>query len=138
MAIFSSFLQEKILKQYAIGPWLGALKDLVSRTMFYMTPLNLFMLAATTYHVTARDFLWQYAPWINFWVFLSGLIVVALVALVIEYKIVFPSSVYFSNIQGYKHGSLVRRDLETIISALKQIDSRLGDMEAKFNQSPEQ
>ena len=133
MAAFRSFLQETILKQYNIGPWLGALKDLVGRTMFYMTPINLFMLAATTYHITARDFIWQFAPWFNFWMFFFALVFVAICAMVIEFKIIFPSTVFFSNIQGYKHGNLIRRDLEVIIQEIHKIDAKLDAIEAKHN-----
>ena len=132
MATFGSFLRESILRQYNIGPWLGALKDLLGRSMFYMTPINLFMLAATTYQVTARDFIWQFAPWVNFWMFISALVLTAIAAMIIEFKVIFPSSVFFSNIQGYKHGNLIRRDLEIIMEEIKKIDTRLDDMEAKL------
>ena len=131
-----SFLNQYIFKQYSIGPWLGALKDLSGRTMFYMTPINLFMLSATTYHVTARDFIWQFAPWVNFWMFFGALIFAALCAMVIEYKVVFPSSIFFSNIQGYKHGNLIRRDLETIMGTIQKIEAKLDAIDAKYNEYP--
>ena len=134
MATKGSLLHEHILKQYSIGPWLGALKDLLGRTVFYMTPINLFMLAATTYHVTARDFIWQFAPWVNFWMFFAALLFAALCAIVIEYKIVFPSSIFFSNLQGYKHGNLIRRDLETIMHEIKKIDAKLDAIDAKYDE----
>ncbi|MFC2066393.1 hypothetical protein ACFLUO_04945 [Chloroflexota bacterium] len=100
MATFRSLLKETVLKQYNIGPWLGAFKDLLGRTMFYMTPINLFMLAATTYHVTARDFIWQFAPWFNFWMFFFLLVFAAIFAMVIEFKVVFPSAVFFPTYRG--------------------------------------
>ena len=129
-----SYISEHILKQYTIGPWLGALKDLSGRTMFYMTPINLFMLAATTYHVTAKDFIWQFAPWVNFWMFFGALVFAALCAMVLEYKVIFPSSVFFSNIQGYKHGNPIRRDLETIMREIQKIDAKLDAIGAKYNE----
>ncbi len=137
MAIFRSFMQEKVLKQYNIGPWVGALKDLSSRTMFYITPINLFMLAATTYHVTARDFMWQYAPWFNFWMFFGGLVLIVICAMVIEFKLVFPSSIFFSNTQSYKHGNLIRKDLETVLRGIRKIDARLDIIETKSHEQPE-
>ena len=138
MAIFRSFLQEKVLKQYDVGPWVGALKDLAGRTMFYMTPINLFMLAATTYHITARDFMWQYAPWVNFWLFFAGLVLIAICAMIIEFKVVFPSSIFFSNTQSYKHGNLIRKDLETVLREIRKIDARLDVIEAKYPEPPEE
>jgi hypothetical protein len=138
MSAFRSFLQETVLKQYNIGPWLGAFKDLLGRTMFYMTPINLFMLSATTYHVTARDYIWQFAPWVNFWIFFAGLVFVALFAMVIEFKVIFPSSVFFSNIQGYKHGNLIRRDLELVMEEIQKIDAKLDAIEAKYDKRLEE
>jgi hypothetical protein len=138
MSAFRSFLQETVLKQYNIGPWLGAFKDLLGRTMFYMTPINLFMLSATTYHVTARDYIWQFAPWVNFWIFFAGLVFVALCAMVIEFKVIFPSSVFFSNIQGYKHGNLIRRDLELVMEEIQKIDAKLDAIEAKYDKRLEE
>jgi len=132
-----SFFNEYILKQYSFGPWVGAFKDLVSRTMFYMTPINLFMLAATTYHVTARDFIWQYAPWVNFWMFFAVLIIAGLCAMAIEYKVIFPSSVTFSNAQGYKHGNLLRRDLDIIMSEIKKMEAKLDAMNARYQEYSE-
>ena len=125
MASLSSFFYERVLKQYSIGPWLGALKDLLSRTMFYMTPLNLFMLAATTYRVTAHDYIAQFAPWINFWLFFGGLVFVGVCAMVIEYKVIFPSSVTFSNPMGYKPGNLLRRDLDVIMEEIRRLEAKL-------------
>ena len=133
MATPDSSLKETFLKQYNIGPWIGALKDLIGRTMFYMTPINLFMLAATTYHVTARDFIWQFAPWFNFWIFFFILVFIAILAMIVEYKIIFPSTVHFSNIQGYKHGNLLRRDLEAVMQEIQKIDAKLDAMETKYN-----
>jgi hypothetical protein len=133
MATLRPFLNRHILRQYTIGPWLGAFKDLLGRTVFYMTPINLFMLAATTYHVTAKDFIWQFAPWVNFWMFFAALVLAAVCAMVFEYKVVFPSSVFFSNLQGYKHGNLIRRDLETIMQEIKKIDARLDAIDAKYD-----
>jgi len=137
MGIFSSFLQERVLKQYHVGPWVGALKDLFGRTMFYMTPINLFMLAATTYNIAARDFMWQYFPWVNFWMFFAGLVFIAICAMILEYKVVFPSSVFFSNTQSYKHGNLIRKDLDTVLGELRKIDARLDTIKAKIPEQPE-
>ncbi len=137
MGTLRSFLRQNVLRQYNVGPWLGALKDLSGRTMFYMTPINLFMLAATTYHITAKAFISQFAPWVNFWLFFGGLVLVAIVAMIVEFKVVFPSSVYFSNIQSYKHGNLIRQDLESIMREVQKIDGRLDAIEAKVGENSE-
>ena len=101
--------------------------------MFYMTPINLFMLSATTYQVTAHAYIAQFAPWINFWIFFGGLVFVAICAMVVEFKVIFPSSVFFSNLQGYKHGNLIRRDLEQVMSEIHKLAAKLDAIETKYN-----
>ncbi len=96
------------------------------------------MLAATTYHVTARDFIWQFAPWFNFWMFFFLLVFAAIFAMIIEFKVVFPSAVFFSNIQGYKHGNLIKRDLEIVMQAIQKIDAKLDAIEAKYGEHSEE
>lgn len=39
----------------------------------------------------------------------------------------------FSNIKGYKHRNLIRRDLATTIREIKKIDTGLDDIEAKYD-----
>ena len=58
---------------------------------------------------------------------------IAICAMVIEFKIIFPSTVFFSNIQGYKHGNLIRRDLEIVMQEIQKIDTKLDAIEAKYS-----
>ncbi len=133
MTTTNSTLKDRFPKQYNVGPWLGASKDLLARALFYMTPINLFMLTATTYHVTAKAYISQFAPWINFWMFFGALVFIAICAMVVEFKVVFPSSVSFSNIQNYKHGNLIRQDLERAMKKISEINEKLDRIEAKYN-----
>ena len=134
MVSFGYLLNRYLYKQYSPGPWLGAFKDLASRTIFYLTPINLFMLSATTYHVTAKEFIWQYAPWANFWRFFGAIVFVTLCAMVVEYKVMVPSSVTFANAQGYKHGNLIRGDLEIIAGEIKRIEEKLEAIDSRYSE----
>ena len=42
-----------------------------------------------------------------------------------EYKVVFPSSLLFINRQAYRHGNLVKRDLEVLSKQIKSIEDKL-------------
>lgn len=99
---------------------IGALKDLLMRTTFYISILNFLMLAVTAYYTTVRYFL----PF-PFWLFFLCLLLIVGIAMLIEYAIVMPSQISFINWQIYTHNNPIRRDLEEIKSELDEIKSKL-------------
>lgn len=116
------------LRQYHTGAWLGALKGLFSNATFYLTPINLFMLAATTYNTTAREYIHQFAPWFNFFMFFGLLICIALGAMMFEYKVVIPSSVRFNVIQNWVHGNPAKAEFAKVNTELKEIKELLSEL----------
>ena len=114
----------KIIKQGDIDVWLGGAKELVMRTMFYITAINFLLIAVTAYHTTLRPYL----P-ISFWGFLAFLVVVVIIAMVIEYKIILPSSIAFLNAQVYKHRNPLVDDILEIKKKLERIEANLTSKE---------
>jgi len=112
----------KVVRQYNLGSWLGALKDLFGRTAFYISIGNFVLIAVTAYHTTLRDPILGWLPWFTFPLFMGVVVMLVLLAMILEYKFVVPSSITFINRQVYEHRSLLRRDLE-------QITERLTEME---------
>jgi len=113
-------LLSKIIKQSEMKPWLGGAKDLLMRTMFYITAINFLLLAATAYHTTLRPYL----P-MSFWGFLAILVGLILIAMVFEYKIVLPSTIAFLNRQVYKHKNPLVEDVLEIKKKLDRIEAKL-------------
>ncbi len=118
-------IKKTLLKQYNIGSAVGGLKDLAIRTMVYVTAINFLLLVVTAYSVTLRDFMIQYLPWINFPMFIGAIIVTILIAMVIEYKFILPSTWGFTNRQQYEHRNPIREDLSEIKERLTGIEEHL-------------
>lgn len=116
-------LLSKIIKQRAIGPWLGGAKNLLMRTVFYISAINFLLLAVTAYHTTLRPYL----P-ISFWGFLGILVAILVVAMVFEYTIVLPSSMVFLNRQVYKHKNPLVEDVLEIKEKLERIEAKLTSL----------
>lgn len=107
----------KVPEQKRVSPFLGGLKELVSRVMFYAGIINFILIVVTAYHTSIKDIM----P-VPFLAFFSILIVGLLVAMVFEYIIVLPSSVAFSNRQSYKHDNPIRSDMLKILKKLDDIE----------------
>lgn len=97
--------------------YVGAIKNLLTRSTFYVTILNFSLLAVTSYSVALK----QYFDF-PFWVFMLMLLTIIGIAMCFEYLIMLPSEISFVNRQTYQHDSPVRRDLEEIKDRLKEIE----------------
>jgi len=112
----------RLTKQHNIGSWVGGLKDIFTRALFYVTAINFLLLAATAYHTTLRDALLErQLAWMTFPVFIGLLLVLILVLMVVEYKLILPSTMAYLNAQVYKHENPIRRQLNRIEETLKAL-----------------
>ena len=116
----------RLTKQYKASGKIGGAKDLLMRTLFYVSIINFILIAITAYHTTLRDTLLSWFPWLNFPIFLGILVVGLLLLMVLEYKIVLPSSWAFSNRQQYEHQNLIRKQLDKIEETLSEIQKKQG------------
>lgn len=115
-----------LLRQHNLGSSIGGLKDIVMRTMFYVTALNFIMLVVTSYSVSLRDFMGNYVGWFSFPVFLGILVFILFVAIIIEYKFILPSQWNFVNKQQYEHESPIKKDMEEIKDRLTAMERHMG------------
>ena len=117
----------KILaKQYNLGPWLGGLKDLASRAIFYLSLLNFVQISATFYYITLKPSYQQTIPWVNFGLYFGILLSLVLIVMFLEYKFVIPSMYTFLNRQEYLHQNLIRKDLKGVGARLGKIEKALS------------
>lgn len=119
------------LKQYDIGAWLGALKDLFGRTVFYISIINFALISITTWDLTVKGYVHTVFPWFTYPMFVVTLLFIVATAFIIEYKLILPSSIKWGNLQSYTHRSYYRRDIEAVLEQLKEIKERLDKMEKK-------
>lgn len=120
-------------KQYII-PYIGEVKTMLGGVLFYLTPFSFVMLAVTTYKVAISPWAAIHAHWLNLWVFLGIMPVFVVLGLIIEYKLVFPSMIAFSNRQGYVHRSPLVADMQQALEKLDYVESQLkGDTVNSFH-----
>ena len=117
----------RLTKQYNLGPWLGGLKDLASRAIFYLSLLNFVQISATFYYLTLRPNYLQYISWLNFWTYFGTLTFLVLIVMILEYKFIIPSMYTFLNRQEYLHQNLLKKDLKEILDKLKKIEGELNE-----------
>lgn len=109
-----------IPQQKNTGPWIGALKDLFSRSIFYISIINFFLLIATAYYTTIRNFVQ-----ISFlWFIVLAMLIIAL-AMVVEYTIILPSCYVFNNMQVYKHDNPLKDDINLVLERLDIIEDKI-------------
>ena len=99
--------------------YIGAIKNLLTRSTFYVSILNFGMLAVTSYSVVLKSVIA-----FPFWAFMLMLIAIVAVAMCFEYIIMLPSETSFMNRQSYMHDNPIRRDLEEIKTSLEEINKR--------------
>lgn len=114
----------KIPEQKRAHPFLGGLKELFSRVMFYAGIINFVLISVTAYNTSIK-----YVMPIPYLAFFSILMVGLSIAMIFEYIIVLPSSVAFSNRQSYKHDNPIRDDMLKILKKLDDVSKRLESME---------
>jgi len=116
-------LKRGVMRQHAVGSWLGGLKDLIMRVLLYVSLINFLLIVATAYNTTLRDTLQVWAPWLSFPVFLGALVLLLLLLMILEYKVVLPSSWSFVNKQQYEHQSPVKEQLDRIEKILENMQN---------------
>ena len=114
----------RLTKQYKVSGKIGGFKDLLGRTLFYVSIVNFILIAATAYHTTLRDIVHTWLPWFNFPVFLGVLVAGLLLMMILEYKVVLPSAWAFSNRQQYEHQNLLRKQLDRIEETLEEMKGK--------------
>lgn len=116
-----SKLWAKITRQHNPGYQIGGIKDLLIRVLFYVSGINFVLLAATAYHTTLREPIHQWMPWFTFPMFLGILVVLVSLSMVLEYKLVLPSTMAYLNLQQYKHQNPIKAQLDRIEATLAKM-----------------
>lgn len=116
-------VKNEALKQYNLGPWLGGLKDLAQRTVFYVALLNFVLISITAYNTTLKAYILPHIPWFSFPIFIALLLLLVAVAMVLEYKFILPSTLSYLNRQFYIHQNPIRSDLDKILKKLEKLEA---------------
>jgi len=102
--------------------YIGGIKNLFSRTAFYISIFNFCMLCGVSYQIVIKEYFS-----IPLWIFIICALFMVVIAMVFEYTIMMPSEIAFTNEEVYKHNNPIRRDLEEIkkdLDYLKKISRK--------------
>ena len=86
------------------------------------------LIVITAYNTGLREWLLVYFPWMKIYIFYGFFLLVALFAMIIEYKFVYPSFYAFRSQQEYKHQSPLRSDLALCLKKLDDISKELKEI----------
>lgn len=113
-------------RQYNLGVGFGGLRILVSSVIAYVSLVNFVLICVIAYNTTLRAAIQPHLPWFNFPTFIGIAAGFFLIAIILEYKFVVPSTTTYGNLQGYKHRNPIRKDLELIIKKLEKIEKEIS------------
>ena len=121
-------MRQLLVRQYRIGPLLGALKMQSARAMFYLAlpQLPVGIIAATPQ-------LQKWFPGLSFWWLAGGAVAYfVIVGMWLDYKIMVPSEMAYNNKQSYMHDNPYVRDMAQAQKDIAEIKARLGPIEDKL------
>lgn len=125
----------KILGQKSSGRSWGVFAQAAGQVAIFVGVMNLFLITATAYNTTLKEWLIQQGIDIGFWVFALVILGLILAAFMVMWKFALPS--YYSSIneQLYRHDNPIRKDLEELKKILTDdlgdIKKRLDNLEKK-------
>jgi hypothetical protein len=111
---------EMKIRQYHIGSWLGALRSQAASAQFYVSIIQLGLVA-----VAAIRTIQEWFPWLTFPMLVILLGGLYLAAMVFDYVLVFPSVVSFGASQAYKHPNPMADDIRTIKEELRALRAEI-------------
>jgi len=109
------------LPQIYLGEWLGAWKIQIMRAQFYISMIQLVMIA-----ITAKSQLQAWFPWLSFYLILIILAVAVVLIAIVDYVFVIKSEYSYNSDQLYRHNSPIAIQLNQILEQNKKIMERLN------------
>ena len=116
--LITKLISQQPAKFTQLTAFIGASHDVYARVAFYISAVNTVMIFGVFYATVIIP-----TPglnWISLPLFVLMILIGVLVAAIIVWKIIIPHSIAYSNYQGYKHDSPIRKDLAEIKRLLEQ------------------
>jgi len=122
----SDKMNKSIFKQFNVGMWWGAFRNLLQQANFYLLLITC-VSSVTTLFVTVIN------PWladnfgirIPFYIMLIVAVIILLLILLMEHKITMPSYFTYWSQQWWQHGNPLPHRLDKIDTELKEIKEML-------------
>ena len=114
----TKLLSQQPAKFTKLTAFIGASHDIYARVAFYISVVNTIMIFGVFYATVILPT--PALDWISLPLFVLIVFIGVLAAAIIVWKIIIPHSIAYSNYQGYRHDSPIRKDLEEIKQLLGQ------------------
>ena len=100
---------------------LGALVEALFNSLPFLSIINFLSILVVLYSTTF-PYIKEYAPWINFWMFIGFLVALTLVAMFLVYKFVIPSIWTFRGAQMFGFDNEISKKLDKILERLERLE----------------
>jgi hypothetical protein len=104
-------LVKLITKQEKPIIWIGALRNMLTRTQAYYGLLNLPLQIIILFSVRAED-VQRYIPWVTVPILIGMFIICVIIVSIIDWKWIYPATVAHAQNQEWKHQSWARQIIE--------------------------
>lgn len=114
------------VKAKGVLRWWGRFRFMFGHAVFYVSAVNMALLAATAYNTTVRDWVLEYIGWnMSFGMFVVIMVAIVGVGFLIEYMISVPALIAESNFQMYEHQSPIKRDFDEVKAKQAELETNL-------------
>lgn len=117
---------QQVVKRARKEITIGSIIQLYTATQLYQGMVNTFLLIATAYNTTFRAWLTMYFPWMQFWMFITSIIIGQGLMMWLHWKFVLPSVVAASNRWSWKHNNPQRVYFENQEKNMKKLMLKNG------------
>jgi len=121
-----------ILRQYSVGNWWGAFRNVSTNVMSYVIFLNFILVAPLGYSTAVAPWLEAHGVPMPLIVFMGIIMIGLLLIFVLEYKLSIPSQYSFWSDQWWRHNNPLKEKMEKIdkkLDSVGDIDKRLKAIE---------
>jgi len=112
----------------AKGPlrWWGRLRFMYNHAVFYVSAIQLTLIAAVAYNTTVQPWVVQYLGWsITFWQYCAILAAILISGMVLEFMFGVPAIIAIANEQQYKHENPIKADLGLVKKEQAKLEGKI-------------
>lgn len=120
-----------ILRQYSIGNWWGAFRNISTNVMSYVIFLNFILVAPIGYSMAVAPWLEARGVPMPLIVFMGIIMLGILLIFVLEYKLSIPSQYSFWNDQWWRHNNPIKDKMDKMDKRLKAMEKTLERIEKR-------
>lgn len=113
------------VKQVKLPSWVGALWVQYMHSLSYISVINFGMLSVTLWGIAGVS-IKGVVPWASYWLFLGFVICIIMMAMFLDYTLMYKTRQEYLNRQAVKHTNPAYLEIMEQSKRLKRIEKKLG------------